>query len=353
MKSLILHIGTHKTASSSLQLFLLRNKAELARHGFCYPTEGAYFWPGENSQSILSHAIRGVKPTYLGKTSISKKACIAEIQRDIERSPCQNVLISSEHLSLLDPAQIEELREVFAPQVAKVRVVVYLRRQDSRLESGYNQLTKTGQNALGFDAFVERIMANDEGNYDSDRLLRRFAAVFGRENIIVRPFERQQLNAKGIAHDFLDQMAVSNRNGFHFTEPRNESLPVEAVEILRLVYPHLESGELRKSFREFVISQSDGHERVRYTLFTDELRERVLDHYREGNRNVAKEYFGRDELFFDPANPALPRYRGLSQEKLAEISASIWATRQNKRTRLHKLVDVVKGKLTRPNWAGQ
>jgi hypothetical protein len=37
LKTVILHLGTHKAASTAIQLFLARNREELERSGICYP----------------------------------------------------------------------------------------------------------------------------------------------------------------------------------------------------------------------------------------------------------------------------------------------------------------------------
>jgi len=65
MKELHLHIGRHKTGSSTLQHFLSINAEALRSDGFYYPKNPAYFWQGEHSHSFLAHSFKTERPHYL------------------------------------------------------------------------------------------------------------------------------------------------------------------------------------------------------------------------------------------------------------------------------------------------
>ena len=100
MKNLYLHIGLHKTGSTSIQHYLFDNRAALLKHGWYYPCEGSYYFHGERSQSYLAHAVLDRHPDYLRhELVLNRDRCIAELQRDVSASKCENILISSEHFS--------------------------------------------------------------------------------------------------------------------------------------------------------------------------------------------------------------------------------------------------------------
>ena len=127
MKKLFLHIGTHKTGTTSLQNFFLKNKNKLHDCGFYYPTEGSYFFKGEMSQSLLAHSLKGVRPKYiLSKEVYTKESTVSEIQYDIKNNVSNNVLVSSEHFSLFDNYQdVEAIKDTFSPFFAEIVVIVY------------------------------------------------------------------------------------------------------------------------------------------------------------------------------------------------------------------------------------
>ena len=47
MKTLYLHIGTTKTATTSIQRFLEENKDVLQKHGYCFP-DSLHVYPRAN-----------------------------------------------------------------------------------------------------------------------------------------------------------------------------------------------------------------------------------------------------------------------------------------------------------------
>ena len=53
MKTLYLHIGVHKTGSTSIQDFLFKNANLLENQGYFYPKGGSYFHRPSSSQSLL------------------------------------------------------------------------------------------------------------------------------------------------------------------------------------------------------------------------------------------------------------------------------------------------------------
>ncbi len=340
MKTLYLHIGTHKTASSTLQLFFARNKNRLARSGFYYPVEGSYYLGIENSQSLLSHSLRNARPAYIPKrVNFTRQGCIADIRRDIQNSACENVLVSSEHFShSATHEEVEAIRSAFSQVVSTIKVIVYLRRQDQRIESGYNQQVKSGLVFAGFREYAEGILADPGNAFRYDLLLGRFAEVFGEENIIARPFEKGQLHPQGIIFDFLEILGVEPATDFPVPQALNKSLPAEMIEVMRLIGAHFPGIEHRRMFNRFVMSAPLGIDNRPHTFFTDELRNRVLTAFEASNRLVAKKYLGREsgELFRESAKGELPLYEGLSAERLAQISARIWALQESRKALLRQ-----------------
>ena len=145
MKLLYLHIGMHKTATSSLQSFLLQNKEKLKNEGFYYPTEGTYYSPIEQGQHFLAHAIQGVVPDYLGKNvNFTKESCVNDIRKNISETNCNNIIVSSEHFcNVRNLGDVKTIHSVFDQVISHIKIIIYLR----KLLTHLNQRGRIGINS--------------------------------------------------------------------------------------------------------------------------------------------------------------------------------------------------------------
>ncbi|MBI1261047.1 MAG: hypothetical protein GC184_04930 [Rhizobiales bacterium] len=333
MKKLWLHIGTHKTGSTSLQNFFFRNRQKLAKAGVYYPAEGSYFYRGELSQSLLSHSLRNAKPDYLpANLKIDRAACEGNMRRDIEKSDCPAVLVSSEHFShSATLAQVESIKKCFAPVVSDMQVIVYLRRQDHLIESAYNQLTTAGINTLPFRTWLDQSLKGGIKNFSYDDRLHLFAEVFGKSNLHVRVFEKSQLHPSGLIHDFMKLMGIEDLSEFELVPSLNRSMPPEFIETLRCASAAHPDVQLRKILCKLMrASPIRGLDPSDYTLFDAALRKQVLDTCRGSNERIARDFLNREDgvLFHETETPDIPTYPGISVERMGEIFSKILLQQQ-------------------------
>ena len=179
---LILHIGTHKTATSSIQNFCSRHSALLQECGISYAFD-------ENLSARNSN--------FLGASlAQGRHAEIAEfIARVCERAACSGldrVLLSGEALYAMttffpqfgatqgdvywsrESRGVEALASILSNH--KVSIVCYLRRQDRFIESLYNQMVKQPK---GFSGSVDEFLGLSECMLDYYRHLEVWADRFG------------------------------------------------------------------------------------------------------------------------------------------------------------------------------
>jgi hypothetical protein len=205
-RTLILHIGTNKTGSTTLQRVLLENRQSLLAQGVYYPET-----PRGTSHLLLCMAFtsfktiwtqtekkawRGIDPIkYLDSYRESFRAEIAALPPEIA-----TVIISSENFaqSVKDAEDIAALRAYLDPMFDRFKVVVYLRRQDGHFASSYTQQLRMGRIAApGLrrpDPFSQA--------YDYYELLTRWAAAFGEASIQPRIFERDTDASFDVVADF-------------------------------------------------------------------------------------------------------------------------------------------------------
>lgn len=204
---LILHIGQSKTGTSSIQRVLGARREALAKLGVCYPLA-----PGWANHGLLPASLVPVErlghfnpAVWEGMAPAARLARFrVEFARELAAMPdtTRLLLISAEQMGgLLDSeASIGALRDLLAPHVGAVRVVMYLRRQDSHFASGYTQALRVGHvsppvlPAKG----PETLRA-----YDYAALLDLWARVFGEAAVQPRVFERESLLNGDVVDDFL------------------------------------------------------------------------------------------------------------------------------------------------------
>lgn len=320
MKNLYLHFGMHKTGSTSIQHYLFDNRTALLKHGLYYPCEGSYYFHGERSQSYLAHAVLDRHPDYLRhELVLNRDRCIAELRRDVVASGCQNILISSEHFSnATTEDEWRKIRDAFSPLADTVQIVIYLRRQDTMAEANWGQCVKLGLETASFDDFCSRTRGRD---YLS--LLSSMAVVFGQANIIVRPFERQQLHHGDVVADFLKQIGIGHFPLAVQSAVLNQSLSLPQLEAMRAILRHIEPARLRMAMAEFLRSLKLSEDQTRYSCFAPGDRSRFLEPFRESNAKVARTFLGRSDgrLFEESEESGGPAYPGPSVDELARSSA--------------------------------
>lgn len=173
---LLLHIGMHKTSSTSLQRFFVRNRVVLGCMGIHYPK--AFDANGKRlpKHNDLFHAISHEKD--LGKPHPvlgSSAERVEMLARQIEKG--RTTVVSAEGLSGESPA----FAKAFAPLRGRfdVRVICFIRRQDDWAKSFYKQMVQSREvrESRSFEEFIAAQSTREHLNYA--QLLGWWADAFG------------------------------------------------------------------------------------------------------------------------------------------------------------------------------
>ncbi len=149
----ILHIGTEKTGSTSIQKFLLRNQKALQASGVHVCTSA-----GEGNNRALAAAFMSdnKKDDYINQHKFEhanarqrwKEALCEAIATEVlqARRSANVFLISSEHFHsrLQKAGEVMALHTFLSPLFDEIKVFCYLRRQDQMAVSRYSQSLKAG-----------------------------------------------------------------------------------------------------------------------------------------------------------------------------------------------------------------
>lgn len=309
MSTLYLHIGTPKTATTSIQKFCMENQEILNKKGFSYPVLNFKYPRVEIRRN--GHFLVGKLSNSDGQEDFEKEEALWNegltlVHNELEKF--DNVILSDENIwnsSNGDKFDFwERLKKDAEQNNYQIKVIVYLRRQDDLANSWLSQQIKEGWNTYAgvkWDTFIHRPKGVVLDYYG---LLEKIAEVIGKENIIVRIFERNRFLGNGgtIYSDFLDVVGLEYTDEFQVvTEETNPSLTANSQEIRRVINTILPD---KDSTRSFLRKISEECERVKspdnvFEMLTEAQSDSFMKKYAQGNAAIAREYLGldSDELF--------------------------------------------------------
>ena len=215
-KKVFLHIGFHKTGSTSIQMFLFEHQEQLKHAGYLYPKSGMP--PGSLGQHSLAWDIR----------KGSQKSW-HRLLDEIQASDAPNVIISSEDFEQLNKQQCSEVLHLLDD--FEIHIVVYIREPEKLLLSAYKGNVKAGRISQSFTDFSRQSIRR----CDFPALIRKWRFVYRmNDHFIVRSFD-QAIHHKGLITDFLGivdsklQQEFPNPDTFH----ANASPPNATIRVLR------------------------------------------------------------------------------------------------------------------------
>lgn len=306
--TLLIHIGMPKTGTSTLQKFLFINRKKLEEYGWSYPILsddeiGIQEYAGIESCGNGYHIFKD------WVSSDIKSKWDKGMESAIKRLKYENVIISSEHSYSDADKFIADAKKKYE----NVKVIVYLRRQDRAIESLYNQLIKNGDE---YNVFKKFIISNavPENFLEYTLKLDQISQIIGKENLIIRIYEKQQLIGNDIVTDFLSIIRIPlNWNDWNRIEPVNPALKGNYLEINRLInsiqnvgnlFDDIwDDGNIGHNLRSVCarLSRVFNEDKIEQGFFSVDERKEFLRKFASGNERIAREYLSREDgiLFYD------------------------------------------------------
>lgn len=220
MKSILIHFGTHKTGSTSLQQFCARAADQLKDDGILYPKSGradALPW----GHHVLAWSVQKER----GFVDLEGWE---EVAAEIRESSASKVLISSEGFSRCSRLQVERIKSLL-PNV-KIKGVVYLRNPIEYMISLYKQHITGKSETRSFESFAKDMICK----CDYPAMVKRWERGLG-QSVIVRSFN-ESVERGRLESDFLQVLGVTLEDyEAYITEPANISLSSERLAAVRWV----------------------------------------------------------------------------------------------------------------------
>lgn len=310
MIDVILHIGRHKTGTSSLQVFLDRNTELLNEHGYIYPR---MIYRG-NAHHPLGESL---------KRSITDRMSVPEIRelthhyrRKIVRRflhKRKKLIFSSESFQNCDPKVI---RQVFNSERFNVKVICYFRDQVSYYCSAYNQkvhanIFSADVADFGFDG--DYISFTDEWTAEFDHLE-------------CRVFDRSQLYKGDVVTDFCHHV-LGIQASLPDKEQSNPSLTNRLLAFKLLLNKKSQTGEISiklsdkqiyRRLSQMCLNDDSG----RYKL-PQNLADSIIQKYQGRNFTFSKKYLKDIALVFPQPTSSPEIEYLLTEEEFAEIYSKL------------------------------
>ncbi len=242
-----IHVGTHKTGTTALQMLFAANAAALAGAGFLFPRTGRPL--NLFGTDVAGH--HNLPWHFLADGRYDPRdGSIAELVAEIEREGLPIVVLSSEDfaLSLERPQGLADLRDALERLHYRTSAIVYLRPQRGYLHALYTELGRQGL-ALGFEEFLMHVMLHGEYRvgiyvmpFDYRRLLEPLVACFGPERTIVRGY-RPGAPDDVLPRDFLAVISSGLPLEYERLAPiARENAAASYADVLRAQYRNFSKG---------------------------------------------------------------------------------------------------------------
>lgn len=299
MKTLYVHIGSPKTASTALQFFCVDNSDLLNQKGYCYPLFPQTY---PDASRIRAYFLVVRLKNRLGRRSRRWEEKVfqegmAVIHKSFETY--DNVIISDERIWRSMDIERKELWKKLAAEGRKggfqIRVIAYVRRQDKFLISLWNQQIKIIKVELAkctIEEWMDKVNLRARLEY-ADKL-DRIAKVIGKENVIVRRFDGS-FEGGSIYADFLSAVGLSLTDEYEIKqEVVNIGLYGNTQELKRVInfLPQMMKDRNTQNFIMEMLQECSEASKKNYPceMLSKEEIEALLKEYEAGNRKIAEEY---------------------------------------------------------------
>ena len=319
----MLHIGTEKTGTTTLQHFFDVNRAALIEKGYFVPKSLAPHSGLANHERLTTYALRNEKLDDDLRVSAGIRSAEhverhrANVERDLREevasiaSDVATLLLSNEHCHsrLVEPDEVTRLKEFLNSFADTFEVIIYIRPQHELATSLYDQALKVGYFDIDVLPFADtaRKLWVDRRYFEYDSLVNLWSTVFGDDNLKVRLFDRRRLLNQNIVSDFLRLVGITP-NGMYHVADQNRSIGSTLQHALNAInrFENQNPGSIGPELREKLITVfgQDALEASIKPARKDAMR--FLQQFDEGNEYVRQKFFPERTNLFDPDFSLLP-----------------------------------------------
>ncbi len=213
-----LHIGTHKTGSTSLQRFLSDNSKALRHHGYELYT-GCMQNPMNHIELHL-YALNDNRDTFAKYNFPSLelgtpfRTSVQELIHGFLRSSSEpHQIFTGESLSWLRfDAELIRLKNLVKCPPSTVKVILYLRNKKDFLNSYEKQIYKKRNRYASSNKESVLYIQDDTWLIDYDWLISIYEKHFDPENLVILDYDQEMQNYNNIIPSFLQVLNIPFKN---------------------------------------------------------------------------------------------------------------------------------------------
>jgi hypothetical protein len=305
----IVHIGTEKTGTQSIQACLHKNRRALADAGYVISQSDDH----HNSRALAAYGLNpDKKDDYLRSNNIrtpEERECFQHsfeqrFRDEIQSLPAEThtVIFSSEHFHsrLKTQQEVERVRDLLAPHFDEFKIICYLRDQASCCASSYSTEIKSGR-VISLATYSSRCVPENH-YYNYSVFLSLWEDVFGLHALDVALFDPSCLLNRNLLDDFTARLGPELVGRLNTDLPaENESLSRTGLVLSKMISRLAPKETQRKIWQKGISGKLTGPGE-RLSL---ELRQNIFNAFRESNEAVRKKFFpDRAVLFPPPRQPS-------------------------------------------------
>ncbi|HED6644032.1 TPA: hypothetical protein R5214_001329 [Campylobacter coli] len=348
------HIGTEKTGTTSIQEFLYINKSIIQKQNYFFAQSIGIknHW----DLAFLGYSLNK-KDSYILNNSLwnfqaikqHKKNIFSKIKDEVKFN--HKIIFSSELLQsrLTRKREIVKLYTFFKKiGFTNIKVICYIRDANEMLRSLLSEAIKWEEiDSFELKEEKEEYKLGYKKNLfhfhhicNHKQTLQWWGEVFGKENLIVRLFDKNEFYQGDLLKDFMHSIGLEWDDEFIIPPKQNESLDLLGIDLLRRINKFLPlfCNNARNIFRgdlhHFAVkhfTSKDSHLKFQPPK---EVVQSYIDYFEESNEWVRKEFFPHKERLFSKKdltdykeNYELKEMKPEYWDKIAEFIADIVSTK--------------------------
>ncbi|EBF5895789.1 hypothetical protein FI327_08655, partial [Campylobacter coli] len=312
------HIGTPKTGTTTIQNFLFENRSKLKQNKFLYPLS---IEKDKQHWKLVTLSCEFQKNKINNYNNIFFDKLKSEIDDKI------TTIFSSEGFvwSIEDKKNILGLKNLLISLgFTKIFILLYIRNPVDLMISFSSQDIKNAHQYISYETSPEKHFKRH--NFDYKWICESWGEVFGKENLIVRLFDKNEFYQGDLLKDFIHSIGLEWDDEFIIPPKQNESLDLLGIDLLRRINKFLPlfCNNARNIFRgdlhHFAVKHFTSKDPHLKFQPPKEVVQSYIDYFEESNEWVRKEFFPHKERLFPKKD--LSNYK--ENYELKEMKPEYW-----------------------------
>jgi len=358
-RRLILHIGTEKTGSTSIQTFLRVNHRRLNANGIGVPTclgDTLHFRLQlmANDADVNDDFTRNLR---LHLDPAFRQQTLAEwrdtFYKEVISSSARTWIISCEtlHSRLLRDSELERLRQILYPLFNTITILVYLR---DPLSLAISRLTEAAKSSCPVSLPVPPSSPLDFDICNHRQTVARWQSLMGPDSFQIRLFDPDTLVGGDVMLDFMTFCQLDQIT-YRIPRHQNTSLSATGLALMEEINRHVPRRWIDGTLIEsrwllacHVLQHMRGGASFRPSIEEIQL---YHEHYAESNEWVRHHFFPDRPYLFKPnyeakCSQSTPTFDQADLRRVGRLIANLWLTKVAQIKQLEAKVDFLQKRLS-------